>query len=203
MITNKGDYVVTFDTWFGVGKDPIVIYNSKGKLVRRHSLKSLGLEKYVQWVRILTGDEDGSMLGDMAEAYIRCSTASAYWQENAIKFLVKDERYLIVRLHWGMLLGVELSTGRVLKDVELKALKTEIDENVRREITSLLASDKEYEQVKGALIAGQEKYAPAIPRLRELLKSNARKASLEALAALGEKVDGVIIEKDIPRKGGA
>jgi len=235
MITSTGDYVVTFDTWFGVGTDPIVIYDSKGKLVCRHSLESLGLMEYVDRSKTETSKDGRVTTITTDDDYITRSVSSIWWQKNAIKFFVKDERYLIIRLGWGMLLGVELSTGRVLVDVELKALKAEIDENVRREMSLLLASDKGNEQAKGALIAGQEKYASAIPRLRELLKSKeryesfqglpisgvrellkskgryesvqggqakynyyVRKASLDALTALGEKADGVITEETFP-----
>lgn len=234
MITNTGNYVVTFDTWGRVGTDPIVIYDSKGQLVHRHSLESLGLMQYVEgkWVvRKRTKNEDGSeTVGATKEgAYIKRSVSSTWWQENAIRFFANEERYLIVRLHWGMLLGIDLSTGRILGNAELNAVKAEIDENMRREALLLLASDRVDDQLTGAIIAGQEKYPSAIPLLRELLKSKVRshqrtttpestadntitkwkrisskyeyyvrKAGLEALTALGEKVDGVIIEEDAP-----
>jgi len=219
IITNTGSFVVTFDTWFGVGYDPIVIYDSKGKLIHHHSLESLGLAKYAEWVSVIEND-DGTTTYTTQNPRIARSTSSIHWQENAVKFFDKDERYLIARLHWGMLLVIELSTGRVLNGAELKALKAEIDEKIQRETFSLLASDAGSKQAKGALIAGQEKYMSAIPRLRDLLKSNdhytswqggknpkynyyVRKASLEALTALGEKVTGVILEEDAPAEESA
>jgi len=234
MVTNTGSFVVTFDNWFGAGTDPIVIYDSKGRLIFRHNLESLGLMKYVdgRWVAKGENGLDAYNL-ELKDAYIKRSMSSAWWRENAMEFFGREERNLIIRLHWGMLLGVELSTGRILEDAELKALKAEIDEKIQREVLLLLASDDGGEQAQGALIAGQEKYMSAIPRLRELLKSNeshtrhnkiitwqsrpnekeerlereerkyeyyVRKASLEALTALGEKVEGVILEEDIPDK---
>jgi len=172
--------------------------------------------RYVEGAPVVKKGKDGSAtLATEGDYCITRTVSSIWWQENAIKFFIKDERYLIIRLGWGMLLGVELATGRVLGDAELKTMKADIDKNVLREMLLLLASDEGNKQAQGALIAGQGKYAPAIPRLRELLKSKAhktswrpggrtkneyyvRKASLDALTALGEKVDGVITEEDFP-----
>ncbi|MBA2733811.1 MAG: hypothetical protein H0U54_13070 [Acidobacteria bacterium] len=43
LVSNDGDYVITFDNWFGKGRgdDVIVIYGAQGRLIKKYALEDI------------------------------------------------------------------------------------------------------------------------------------------------------------------
>lgn len=203
--TKSGEYVVTMNEWGWYGAFPVVIYGPDGKLIRMHSLESLGLE----------GDSD------MPE----CSTVGVEWDENAIVFFGPKEKTLIIRLRWGRILMVKLDSGDVMdeewyeeykgwyiKETEWKKLHAFAREHSAKLAVFMLGSKDSRDRQTGAIAVGQMKCRGAIPKLRTLLDDpNAygfqagdgplmtvyyvRKVAKQALEAMGEEVKGVVIEE--------
>lgn len=205
MITENGAYVVTFDTWFGVGADPIVIYNSKGKLVRRHSLESLGLTRYTE----MEAD-------DRSEPKITGSISSVYWLDDGFKFFNEDQSILIIHLSWGHYFGILLKDGALLSSEKLTAEEAFITRHLHQQAASLLYSRDMHDRKQGARLAGIKGFKEFIPRLRELLgdpdantgkqlldgewkesfrQYRSRAAARDALLLLGDTPPDVIVEE--------
>jgi hypothetical protein len=82
MVTNNGKYVITFDDWHGAGKHPIVIYDENGKLIKEHSLESLGLKKFIKGLHYIV---DG-VLKHQEDGFIEMSVSSIWWRKNSLIF---------------------------------------------------------------------------------------------------------------------
>lgn len=105
FVSDSGQYVITMDEWAGVGKRPVVIYNSRGALIKVHSTDSLGLAE--DWEKI------------------KVSTLSYHWNENAISFYGPEEETFFIRLHWGKLLLIRLRDGALMEGMGEKVYKTQ------------------------------------------------------------------------------
>lgn len=205
IITDDGKSVVTFDNWFGVGTDPIVIYNNKGDLVKRHTLETLGLKAFTE---DSTGDP---------EPPIKRSMSSVWWNDDALIFLNERQDALVVRMYWGYLFAVRLTDGSLLSAHDLANQAGFIGGEVKRRCNRLMASNKPEERREGAVIAGTAGFKELIARLKELLADPAwnagyssdgyrytgsyreyyvREAALKALRAMGIDVGGVETRDD-------
>ncbi len=222
LVSNDGTRVITFDTWFGVGKDPIVIYGPRGELIRRHTLESLDLNRFTEW------GSDGH-----EGALIDQSVSSIYWNSSAEMILDDSSGILVIRLHWGHFLGIRLSDGSLLKEEQLPAaLRHKTTEAARAKVLRKINSESPHERSAGARQAGLCHFEEFIPRLEELLKDDSfitytrstwvnnnpkpvdshvrafevRKAAFRALRTLGRSPAPIVEEeqiKDAPldRKG--
>jgi hypothetical protein len=197
-VADSGKYVVTMDEWHSMGLLPLVVYGPGGELLNVHHLESL-----------LNLKEDLSS--------IKVTVGSTWWDENAVVFFTQGDEVLCIRLHWGKLLFVRLSSGSLITprpkgfrddwgtmnryaDAELPALALK-----------LLKSKTPRDRETGALVSGQMKLPEAVPLLRDLLTDKesytvtanrqttriyyVRKAAKEALEAMGHSTAGVIVEE--------
>jgi len=210
-VTDDGEHVVTLDEWHHVGELPVVIYGPRGRRAAVHTIETLGL------------GEDTS--------HIKQSVSSFWWNENSIVFFTADGKRLIIRLHWGKMLIVDLGRGEMMnekwyelhkgwyiKEDEWTALKESAEKRAGELALELVSSGDDHERQAGAMAAGQLKLRAAIPQLRKLLTDAAvyseqtgtgpwmdvypvRKAAVEALKALGENVHGVVTEEPQKRAG--
>lgn len=204
LVADSGDYVVTMDEWHEVGKLPLVIYGNDGRLIQVHNLDSLGLA---------------------GVRHIEVTVSSVWWSADAICFFGPKQEVLFIRLHWGQMLMVELSSGDVMDEAwyeiakgwsmkprDWRALHDFGKQRAAGRALELLASKKASDRKAGALAAGQLKCRKAIPRLRALLADGAmyrtkagdgpwtqvfyvRKAAKQALEAMGETVRGIVVEQ--------
>jgi hypothetical protein len=204
MVTDSGKYVVTFDNWFGVGTDPIVVYNERGDLIKRHTLEGLGLLKFTR----------GAAECDIKDPLIDSSISSTYWKSNAIVQFSEDQQFLLVRLYWGYTFSVRLIDGSVSTDCEI--FQTQIRKKVGEEIAAGFASPDAQSHRKAAILAGYSGDKKYVPALRSLLPDEnfnisktsingkydhsarnyeVREAVVSALKRLGEKCEGVVTEE--------
>ncbi len=95
-VANSGNYVVTMDEWHHVGELPVVVYGNRGRLVRVHSTDSLGLEN--------------------DSLHIAQSASSYWWNEDAKIFFDPDDEALLIQLHWGKLVMLNLKDGDVTNE---------------------------------------------------------------------------------------
>ncbi len=203
-VSNSGQYVVTMDEWANIGELPLVIYGNRGKLIKVHSVESLGLEE--DWEHLEVGEHGNA------------------WSENSISFFGPEEEVFIVRLRWGKILFLSLVGGGLMDEEwydahkgwfmpekKWKALHQYVPGQIKKQALLLLHSNKAEDRKTGALVCQQEKIESASLRLKELLKDKeyfttndpkegtrvyyVRKAAKQALEALGQKVDGVVIEE--------
>ncbi len=95
FITDDGKHVVTCDTWAKLGYEhALVIYGDQGVVVADHSLEAL-----------LSPDE-------IATSVRHTATTRRWLQDATIAFDHSDE-HILITLHWGKVLRVALSTGKV------------------------------------------------------------------------------------------
>ncbi len=207
FVADSGEYVVTMDEWHHVGDLPLVIYGRDGRLVRVHSVESLGLKKDI--------------------SHIKRTVSSYWWNEDSISFFGPSEEYFFVRLHWEKMLLVMLADGDLADDEwyrttkgwfisqdKWKSLRRFGERTVRELVSKMLKSSDPEDLNTAAKAAGQLKFRESIPKLRGLLKDAhfyesrsgddpwmkvyyIRKAALDALANMGETPQGVITE--VPR----
>ncbi|MBK8479216.1 MAG: hypothetical protein IPL39_23930 [Opitutaceae bacterium] len=209
MVTNDGRYVVTFDNWFGVGKDPIVVYDSRGKLTKKHTLESLRLKQF----------REGRQIDERpwtSEGLISSSMSSTYWNRDAVIFFNDASDELIVHLYWGYLFSVRLRDGKVMDRSHLASEIPRIRATLKRKAEVALQATDPNERRFGAVIAGSDSFREFIPRLRELLDDasfdqgwtteedvysystrdyRVREAAKNALLALGEPVQDVVTKE--------
>ena len=206
VVSDSGQYVVTLDDWDEDGKLPIVIYGGEGSLHTIHTLASLGLDKDYE--------------------HIMPTTAGRHWKEHGLFFFGPDEKTFYIRLRWGQMLLIEMHLGNVMdeewfkkhrewaiKDAEWEAIKKYGNDRSRELAVELLRSDDPHDQTAAAMAAGQLKVMKAAPGLKALLDSNeaflrragddpwqrvyyVRKAAIDALEAIGETVEDVVVEEN-------
>ncbi len=204
FVADSGKYVVTMDEWHSVGELPVVIYGRLGRLVRVHSTDSLGLAEDV--------------------LHIKRTVSSYWWNEDSVSFFGPDDETFIIRLHWGKWIVLDLRAGYVMQEEassrdglhvrderKWKALQAYRQKELAARAIAMLSSTDAGERKTAALICGQEKLTQAIPRLRELLNDKesfatdgpagwtrvyfVRQAAKEALEAMGQAVEHVIVEE--------
>jgi hypothetical protein len=205
FVADSGQYVLTMDEWHSVGELPVVIYGPRGELVRVHSTDSLGLK-------------DDTL-------HIDRTISSYWWNENSISFFGPDEAKFFIRLHWGKWIVLDLRRGDLFQKEEMffrddlrkqheqewEKLVQYRQQTLAKHAIRMLGSEEAQDRQTGALLSGQEKLKEAISRLRKLLDDKesfstnvpkewtrvyfVRKAAKEALEAMGEKVQAVIIEE--------
>ncbi len=204
VVPGYGDYVVTMDEWGAVGKLPLVLYGKGGQLIYVHNLESLDLLK------------------DLGRGKIDMTVGSLLWNQDAVTVCVPDEEVLVVRLHWGRMLFLDLRHGYILT-AERSIFRERYERSLAyasRELPNValkLLESKLPEELKaGAMLSGQLKVHAAIPLLRKLL-ANAhwqtittdsrtrkvyyvRQAAKEALEAMGQNTAGVVVEEPVPVK---
>jgi hypothetical protein len=206
FVADSGKYVVTMDEWHGVGKLPVVIYDFRGGLVRVHTTDTLGLTEDV--------------------LNIERTVSSYWWNRDSLSFFGPEDKTFIIRLHWGKtlflwledgdLMDDECHKGWLMKETDWKALRDFADARFRKDGPALLDSKQASKRKIGASICGQLKITSAIPRLKVLLEDDqycmssssfnswtrvyyVRKAAKDALEAMGEKVnDVIVVEKAEP-----
>ena len=202
---NSGWPVVTMDEWGQVGTLPVVIYGIKGRLVKVHSLESLGL--YPEDV-----------------THVKYTVSSRWWNEDALVFFGPKAEELVIRLHWGKVLIINLWDGDLITESEYphqqrwQQLQGFIAGKSKELAFKLLRSAEPDDRKTGAIHAGHLRIKEALPILRELLTDDAahevwsydvrdvkevrivyyvRKAARDALEAMGEPVTGVVVEAPI------
>jgi hypothetical protein len=205
FVADSGQYVLTMDEWHSVGKLPVVIYGPLGDLIQVHSTDSLGLKDDI--------------------AHIRITISSYWWNEDSISFFGPADEKFFIRLHWGKWIVLDLRSGALFEkeqtffredlrrehEQEWEKLVQYRQKTLAKHAIRLLGSESAMDRNTGALVSGQEKLREAIPRLRKLLDDKesyttnvpkertrvyyVRKAAKEALEAMGEKVQPVIIEE--------
>jgi hypothetical protein len=206
FVADSGQYVLTMDEWGNVGKLPVVIYGPIGELVRVHSTDSLGFK----------GDSVG---------HIKRSISSYWWNEDSVSFFAPGDEKFFIRLYWGKWIVLDLGSGALFEkeqtffrddlrrdhEQEWKKLVQYRQKTLAKHAIRLLGPEIAEDRKTGALVSGQEKLREAIPALRKLLDDKeygstytgkdwtrvyyVRKAAKEALEAMGEKVQPVIIEE--------
>lgn len=114
IVHDKGRFVVTFDEWYGIGNNPVIIYNKQGDMVAKLQLNDLGIPH--------------------DHPLIQGSVSSYYWNSYAIYLfgpLTKDDQAawhnklaetLFIRLHWGEVLAIDLSTGTLISKQDTRGL---------------------------------------------------------------------------------
>ena len=161
FVADSGKYVVTLDEWGSVGELPVVIYGQRGELIRAHSTDSLRLKE----------DRD----------HIELTIPSYGWSKDSISFFGPDEKFFLIRLHWGKFIILNLDTGDLIEkpsgeDDDRKAAKVNqwhaLSKFARKKAEQLavqmLDSESAGERETGAKIVGQYKTRSAIPKLKEL-----------------------------------
>ena len=195
FVANTG-HVVTIGEWRGVGAnhtDISVYAGDNGRLIKSHTLQSLGLPEYKTPTKMYRGR-----------------------YANVIAFFDPSHRSVYVKFHWTDLVCVCLQSGLVIpRDANDMFNRTDYpkygDSHLKELVLELLNSETGIEQFVGALYTGQLKLQKGTSRLRALLLSNVsvsiktntgwirkyfvREAAKEALEALGEKVGGVTLEE--------
>lgn len=201
FVSNSGKYVLTMDEWGHVGELPVVIYGEGGELIKVHNLDSLGLARDRTRMKLTVG--------------------SLWWNESSIAAFSPDEKYFCIKLHWGKLLIIDLSTGwledehTAYNKERLKELIDSGEKAVEEQAFVMLASSDAQERVDAAVACGALKLVSAIPRLKSLLNDHAtylylaeppkrkvfyvRKAAKEALEKLGISVGEVITEERVKK----
>ncbi len=207
FVADSGDYVVTMDEWHRVGDLPVVIYGFQGELVAVHNTKSLGLDDDIEHIKMTVSsfwwNEDSIIFFGPEEKYF---FIRLHWG-----------RLLIIELATGRLYERLVNREMYNKDYykteekQWKKLQDYARKKVEEIALSKLNSKKPNERKTGALVVGQLKTHKAIPHLRQLLRDKAyyttssgdgpwmivlfvRKAAKEALEAMGQKVDNVVVE---------
>ena len=93
-IADDGKHVVTFDTWARLGYEhALVIYGEQGDIVVDYDLDAL-----------LSADE-------ISTSVIHTVGARRWLQGATVAF--NDGRDLVITLHWGKIIRVALSTGKI------------------------------------------------------------------------------------------
>lgn len=207
FVADSGDYVLTMDEWGQVGTLPVVIYGPRGDLIRVHNLDSLGLEDDILKIRQTLSsswwNEDSiSFFGaDEERFFIRL-----HWGKWIVLELARGD--VFKRLKKADFLRDDLYQEHKKKWNELKEYR---QRELEAQAIARLASESARERAAGALVCGQEKFAKAVPGLKALLKDEehyrtnqpkewtrvypVRKAAKEALEAMGERVEGVVVEE--------
>jgi hypothetical protein len=196
FVSDTGKRVVTINEWFHIGELPIVIYGDKGRLIKVHSIASLGL--------------------DNDQGQIKSTVSSYMWNEDSIAFFGPEDEYFFIRLHWGKWITIELQNGKLFKkdmyffrqDLEsehlkiCEKLKSYRERKLKELVFAMFGSSNPEERKIAAVVSGQEKYQDAIPKLQQLLndrkfyiidggkkikKYYIREAAKEALASMKKK----------------
>lgn len=95
FITNDGTHVVTCDTWAKLGYEhALVIYGERGRVIADYNLEAL-----------LSAD-------DIATKVTHTATTRRWLQDAMIAF-DNNAEHIVIALHWGKVLRVALSTGKV------------------------------------------------------------------------------------------
>ena len=209
FVSDAGKYVVTMDEWGHIGQLPVVIYGARGRLVKAHSIDSLDLD-----------DDVG---------HIQTTMSSCLWNEDSVSFFGPKEETFVIRLHWGRMLILDLSNGRVMNkgshrfsraianEEAWRILLDFVAKQLRQRALAMLISMHPEDRKTGAMLSGQVMIREAIPRLRELLGDRSyyttmggaheestivlyvREAARQALEKLGEETGPVLTE--LPEKG--
>jgi len=96
FVADDGKYVVTLDTWAKLGYEhALVIYGEQGNVVADYDLEAL-----------LPAD-------DIARSVVQ-RVGSRHWLEGGAVSFDEGRSSLVITLHWGKVLTVALSTGRIV-----------------------------------------------------------------------------------------
>lgn len=96
-VSNNGNAIVTLDDYYIQGKLPVVVYGKNGRLLKSHSLESLGLYK-----------EENI---DHLERTVEFGTI---WSDNAIVFGHPQHDVVYIALAWGEVLMIRLLDGAIM-----------------------------------------------------------------------------------------
>ncbi len=199
LVPDSGQFVVTLDEFDALGTLPVVVYGPDGRVLRVHSIATLGL------------DDDRQRMPR--------NGSSLCWDKGAIVFFGPGEEQLVIRLRWGKTLFLNLRSGDVMDDAwvarhvpwtiqkrDWDALREFADAQIRTRALELFRSQDADERETAIAVARQLELKEAIPLLRELLKDQTsfverrsggpwttvyyiRDAAKAALEELGEKVE--------------
>jgi hypothetical protein len=198
FVAESGRYVITMDEWHHVGELPVVIYGSRGDLIRVHSTDSLGLK------------EDAPQIARSISSY--------WWNQHSLSFFGPDDEVFFIRLNWGKWVVIDLAprSGEVLarepkphlgddlreRHAERwKRLDAYREENLPRHVIRLLRSEDAGERKTGVMICGRENLTEIVPVLRELLNDKEefiRDAAKATLKEMGQPVEDVPVEEPEP-----
>jgi len=208
-VADSGRYVVTLGDWGpDADKLPVVVYGDDGSLLRPFSIEDLGIKK--------PADQD-----DPSFVW--------FWSDDSISFFGPKEETFIIRLAWRQYVMVSLTSPGAMNadwyevhkgwhttEAEWKALHLFREKRVRELAQEMLTSPSRVDRQAGAVVCGQLGLEESREKLRRLLMDDAsyetkngdgpwtkvfhvRRAAKEALEAMGEKVEGVVVEVPDPK----
>lgn len=179
IVHNSGRFVVTFDEWYSIGRNPVTIYNSSGDLIKQMTLEDLGIP--------------------YGHPMISQSVSSYHWNQYAIYLFGPEpsdeerttwrrklESTLFIRLHWGQLLTIDLEKGKLVPEDDLPGLSNEDAKKFYEAknqflLTSYKALAEEwliednffpdnpqYDGIRGMLLAKELKWEASIPLLKRI-----------------------------------
>lgn len=178
LVSDQGDYVVTFDNWHGVGygDDVVAIYEaSGGSLVRKFGLSDF--------------------LTDSDINNLPASVSSIWW--GGEHFIDKDKRQLVLRVSKGkgadekeaefFQIRADLTTGKILDEKRdrlpsLQFVIQPLEENLKEVVGSITTQDVEcfggkesdrissVELLKNAITQERPNYPPAAKAVRAIGK---------------------------------
>ena len=214
FVADSGKFVVTMDEWHEMGRLPVVIYDFRGGLVCVHTTDTLGLKDDVQHIMMTVSSywwnrDSVSFFGPEDKTFI----IRLHWGKTLLLWLQQGD---LMDDEWR-----QLHRSWLISDTQWNAIHDFADKKLRKDGLALLDSKDASKRKIGALICGQMKITSAIHRLKELLKDDrygdficqyddsmhpfisrvyyVRKAAKDALEAMSEKVNGVIVEEKISK----
>jgi len=194
-VANTG-FVITVGDWRGTGNGPEIALYGKyyGRLVKTLTPQSLGIAEFKKPTNMFGGK-----------------------YSHVLVFFDPTQNVAYIKFHWGDLVGVYLPTGAVatknMSFTTISGKRIPYPEygkmRLKQLVLELVNRNNWTDELTGALYAGQLKFPEAKTRLRELLSNDSwyksmktkfyptRKAAKEALEAMGETVEGVVVEEKV------
>lgn len=199
FVSNQGKFVVTLNEWYFVGTHPVVLYDVNGAVVHEHTIKTLGIRD--------------------ADLKLDRSFSGIWWNANAVAFFSQDESVFFIRLKTQQVLVIKLATGDTVPFDSLSNKQTQFyGEQLRKIAKRYVRSGDPALRQTGAIICGQELLVSQKLALRDLLSDTSfflmgrgsrtrwtrefyvRKAARDALKAMGESHDDVVVSRTFDPK---
>lgn len=189
VVSDSGEYVVTFDDWGEMGKLPVVIYGPKGELKKAFDIESL----------VDLDGEDGK--------HIFTSTSGPSLSHLALSFFGEDDEILYVRLQWGRILMFNCKYGLFLgqswdENKRKHRVWVKSKENwdrlyaygegeVPKRILELLDKRDERNLRLGAILAAEANLTNAIPKLWAIMNEDRAFVSMSGKPANKQVIYGI------------
>jgi hypothetical protein len=218
-VSNSGEHVITVAEWHDFEKLPIVVYGEKGRMVNVYG----ELRHIVNTNSFLS--EDPSISGGI---WFPHSMRGWHWLSHSLMFFGQNDDRFVVRLRNKDILVFDTATGRIIddkwKDVnclfpdEIKKyddFQNSLQRLIVLKALQLASSDRQKERGDGLFVLNQCRDRDSIKVLEQAMKDKAfriidkpqgkirqytiRKAAIDALKAIGEKVpENIVTEEKYP-----